>query len=259
LKRASGFRVRSSGLKSSENSVPQFFIKDSDIDGSRTVIRGDDCHHLINVRRVKSGDMLRLRSDTGRGFTARVSEVTGSEISLVILEETAAGDGIVNISLYMALLKSGNFEFVLQKAVEVGVNRIVPVTSSRTVPDPMKKIDNKLERWSKIISGAAKQCFRSNMPVLDLPLTFSDALKNDDSVMKLIAHPGAVTELRDYLSSSKRPDSISLLVGPEGGFSESEINSASERGWVPVNFGTTHLRAETAAVILPSLVIYHWS
>jgi 16S rRNA (uracil1498-N3)-methyltransferase len=239
--------------------VPQFFINEIDINGSKTVIRGDDCHHLINVRRIKIGDVLRLRSDTGRGFTARISEVTRSEIHLTILEETAAGDGTVSISLYMALLKSGNFEFVLQKAVEVGVNRIVPVTSSRTVPDPGKKIDNKHERWSKIISGAAKQCFRSNMPVLDLPLTFSDALKNDDSVMKLIAHPGAVTELRDYLSSSVRPDSVSLLVGPEGGFTEAELNSASEKGWIPVNFGTTHLRAETAAVILPSLVIYHWS
>jgi 16S rRNA (uracil1498-N3)-methyltransferase len=239
--------------------VPQFFIKESDIDGIKTVIRGDDCHHLINVRRVKTGDLLRLRSDTGKGFTARVSEVGRTEISLVIIEETAAGDETVSISLYMALLKSGNFEFVLQKAVEVGVNRIVPVTSSRTVPDPGKKIDNKHERWSRIISGAAKQCFRNNMPVLELPLAFSDALKNDDSDMKLIAHPGAVTELRDYLSSSERPESVSLLVGPEGGFTETELNSASEKGWVPVNFGTTHLRAETAAVILPSLVIYQWS
>ncbi len=238
--------------------MPQFFIKESDIDGSETIIRGDDCHHLINVRRVKAGDVLRLRSDTGKGFTARVSEVGRSGVSLTILEETAALDEIVSISLYMALLKSGNFEFVLQKAVEVGVKRIVPVTSSRTVPDPGKKIDNKHERWSKIISGAAKQCFRSNMPLLELPLTFPDVLKKDDSVMKLIAHPGAVTELRDYLSSCDRPDSVSLLVGPEGGFTEAELNSASEKGWITVNFGTTHLRAETAAIILPSLVIYHW-
>lgn len=242
--------------------MPQFFIKEADISGQTVVLKGDDCHHLINVRRISAGDLLRLRSENGRGYTARVTDIERMEIRLDILEETAPGEGPVNILLYVALLKGGNFEFVLQKAVEVGVNRIIPVLSSRTVPDPGKKIEDKHERWNKIVSGAAKQCFRSSMPVLDYPLSFSDVLEKDISVMKLIAHPGALTELRDHLALSGKtgkPDSVSLLVGPEGGFSESEISSASAHGWVPVNFGTTHLRAETAAVILPSLVIYHWS
>jgi len=239
--------------------VPQFFIKENDINGNKAVIRGEDCHHLINVRRIKIGDVLRLRAENCKGYIARVSEIEREEIGLAIIEESPADGEAVNISLYMALLKGGNFEFVLQKAVEIGVNRIIPITSSRTVPDPGKKIDDKHARWSKIVSGAAKQCFRSNMPELELPLTFSDAVKNDNSVMKLIAHPGAITELRDFLSSAVKPDSVSLLVGPEGGFSDMELNSASEKGWIPVNFGTTHLRAETAAVILPSLVIYQWS
>ena len=248
-----------SGLKNSGNNVPQFFIKESEVDDKKAVIRGEDCHHLVNVRRIKTGDVLRLRSETGKGYIARVSDIQHDEIGLIIIEESLSDNEPVNISLYMALLKGGNFEFVLQKAVEVGVNRLIPITSSRTVPEPGKKIDDKHIRWSKIISGAAKQCFRSNMPILDLTISFSHAIKNDDSVMKLIAHPGAITELRDFLSSAEKPDSVALLVGPEGGFSEAELNSASEKGWIPVNFGTTHLRAETAAVILPSLVIYQWS
>jgi len=239
--------------------VPQFFIKENDIDNGRVVIRGDDCHHLVNVRRVKTGDLLRLRSESGKGYSARITEIGRMDISLAIIEEIGPDQKIVNISLYMALIKGGNFEFVLQKAVEVGVNRIIPVISSRTVPDPSKKLDEKHARWSKIISGAAKQCFRSNIPGIEYPVTFSDTIKNDNSLMKLIAHPGAVTELRDYLSSCEKPESVSILVGPEGGFSDLEIISASEKGWMPVNFGTTHLRAETAAVILPSLVIYQWS
>ncbi len=239
--------------------MPQFFIKDTDIDGTRAVIHGEDCHHLINVRRAKSGDLLRLRTENGKGYTARIKEIGRAEIILTLLEQTGSVEDTVDISLYMALIKGGNFEFVLQKAVEVGVNRIIPVISSRTVPDPAKKIDVKHERWSKIISGAAKQCFRNNIPEIDYPLTFSDAIKKDNSVMKLLAHPGAVTELRDYLSSSEKPETVSLLVGPEGGFTDQEISSASDKSWVPVNFGTTHLRAETAAVILPSLVIYQWS
>ena len=239
--------------------MPQFFIKEEDLNGDRAVIRGDDCHHLVNVRRVKTGDLLRLRSADGKGYTARISGIGAAEISLTLLAETVTNEEPVNISLYMALIKGGNFEFVLQKAVEIGVNRIIPVITSRTVPDPSKKIDDKLERWRKIISSAAKQCFRTNIPGIEYPLSFSETIKKDDSVIKLIAHPGSVTELRDFLSSSGKPGSVSLLVGPEGGFSDSEIISASGEGWIPVNFGATHLRAETAAVILPSLLIYQWS
>ncbi len=239
--------------------MPQFFIKDADVAGEKAVIRGEDCHHLINVRRAKIGDLLRLRSENGKSYLARISSIEKKEINLILLEETIAGEEPVNISLYMALIKGGNFEFVLQKGVEVGVNRIIPVITSRTVPDPAKKLEEKHTRWSKIISGAAKQCFRSNIPVVEYPVSFSDAVKKDNSAMKLLAHPGAVTELRDYLSSSVKPESVGMLVGPEGGFSDQEISSASENGWIPVNFGSTHLRAETAAVILPSLVIYQWS
>lgn len=239
--------------------MPQFFIKESDIVDGKVVIRGEDCHHLINVRRVKNGNVLRLRSESGKGYSAVILDIGSMEISLKIIDETASNPEPVNILLYMALIKGGNFEFVLQKAVEIGVNRITPVISSRTVPDPSKKSDVKHDRWSKIISSAAKQCFRCNIPVVDYPQTFADTIKQESAGMKLIAHPGAVTELRDYLSSADKPETVSLLVGPEGGFSDQEITSASDNGWIPVNFGTTHLRAETAAIILPSLVIYQWS
>ncbi len=239
--------------------MPQFFIREGDINGGSAVIRGEDCHHLVHVRRVKAGDLLRLRSADGRGYTGRISSVGASEITLTITDEIMSAGEPVDISLYMALIKGGNFEFVLQKAVEIGVNRIIPVITSRTVPDPSGKTDQKMDRWNKIIAGAAKQCFRSGIPVLEYPSAFSDVIKNVSSAIRLIAHPGAVTELRDFLSTSERPSSVSLLVGPEGGFSETEILSATDAGWIAVNFGTTHLRAETAAVILPSLVIYQWS
>jgi 16S rRNA (uracil1498-N3)-methyltransferase len=189
---------------------------------------------------------------------ARVSEIGSSSVFADLIAENKTDGELPDITLYMALLKGGNFEFVLQKAVEVGVNRIIPVISSRTVPDPAKKISEKHSRWVRIISGAAKQSMRSGMPEMGYPLSFSDAVKNCSSPVKLIAHPGADTGLRVYLSSMEKPESVSLLVGPEGGFSEQEIELASGSGWEPVNFGSTHLRAETAAVILPSLIIYQW-
>lgn len=239
--------------------MPQFFIDDADINGAKAVIRGDDSHHLINVRRIREGDLLRIRTLSGKGYITRVTGIDWGEVTVGILEENNSGQVTADITLYMSLIKGGNFEFVLQKAVEVGVNRIVPVMTSRTVPDPSKKAYDKLARWTRIVSAASKQCLRSNIPEVEMPVAFSEALKRDRSAMKLIAHPEALTELRDYLSSSEKPESASIFVGPEGGFSEGELNEASDAGWMPVNFGSTHMRAETAAVILPSLLIYHWS
>jgi 16S rRNA (uracil1498-N3)-methyltransferase len=239
--------------------MPQFFIRDEDFKGETAFIRGDDFHHLVNVRRVRKGERIRIRDASGKGYISMVSDITGSGIRLSVIEESGTVSEQVEVYIYMCLIKGGNFEYVIQKTVEVGVQRIIPVISERTVPDPGKKMDEKRERWNRIALGAAKQCLRSSIPQIGFPLDFSEAVKETFSDIKIIAHPEAGTGLREYLSRCRKPDSVSILVGPEGGFTEREIVSANEAGWVPVNCGTTHLRAETAAVILPSLVLYHWS
>jgi len=253
------------------NSVPQFFIKDSDIDDNRAVIKGDECHHLINVRRIRAGDVLDIRTDSGRRFKAEIIRISHSEILLnlpeeIQQEEIQTDHKIIDITLYMSLLKAGNFEFVIQKTVEVGVNKIIPVYTSRTIPEldkksdkkNIKKIEEKHNRWNKIALSAAKQCLRNNIPAVEHPLDFSDAIKDHSSTIRLIAHPGSELELKKFFISNNRPESVSILIGPEGGFTNSELDSASEHGWHTVNFGHTNLRAETAAVIIPALIIYHW-
>ena len=241
------------------NSVPQFFIKESDIDETKATIKGEECHHLINVRRIKIGDILDIRTESGRGFKAEIVNISHSEILLKLLKEIEADQKIIDIALYMSLLKGGNFEFVIRKAAEVGVNRIIPVYSSRTIPEIEKKAEDKLKRWNKIALSAAKQCLRDNIPVIGHPATFDHAVKNCSGSIKLAAHPGSELELKKFLTLKERPESASILIGPEGGFTGSELDLASEHGWNIVNFGHTNLRAETAAIIIPSLIIYQWS
>lgn len=252
-------RVRFSGRKNSEIKVPQFFIREEDLSDGMAVIRGEDFHHLVHVRRVRKGDGIKIRDSKGKGYIARVSDMDSSQIRLTVIEEYDPSPEYIEISLFMCLIKGGNFESVIQKAVEVGVERIIPVISERTVPDPGKKINEKLERWNRIALGASKQCMRSTIPRICYPLDFSEAVKETSSEINIIAHPEAASGLREYLSSIDKPDSAGILVGPEGGFTEREIASAIDMKWVSVNCGATHLRAETAAVILPSLVLYHWS
>lgn len=238
--------------------MPQFFINENEIIGSRAFIRGDDFHHLVHVRRVKAGDQVDVRTSSGDAYTASVTAIENDSIEIILSEKRVSEEETVDITLYLSLIKGANFELAIQKAAEAGVNRIVPVVTSRSVPHLTEKVDDRLVRWNKIVSGAAKQCMRVSIPPVVKPVPFSSAVE-DLNTVKLIAHTSNSVNIREYLSSLTRPDSVSILVGPEGGFSESEVTLAGSRGWVAVRFGATCLRAETAAVVIPSLVIYQWS
>lgn len=239
--------------------MPQFFIKDPAFEGEKAVIRGEDFHHLVNVRRISKGDIISIRDICGKGFKAQVTDLGSDEITLSVLEKSGVETGYIEISLYMCIVKGSGFESAIQKAVEAGVDRIIPVISERTVPHPMKRISEKHERWKRIALEASKQSMRRTITDVSFPLHFPEAVMETYSEIKLIAHPGADIKLRSYLSSIPEPVSAAILVGPEGGFSRSEIELACGKFWVPVSCGSNHLRAETAAVVLPALVIYHWS
>lgn len=239
--------------------LPQFFINNENIKDNSILITGSDSYHLSRVRRVKPGTKIMLRSDDGRGFMARVESILPDGINAKIISEFKTDDSTPEITLYMALLKGGNFEFVIQKTVELGVSRIVPVVTERTVPDPDKMNERKIERWEKISAEACKQCLRPIPALIESPVSFNEILSEDISGLKIICHPGADYRMKNALAMSDDRKYVSLLVGPEGGFSDREISEAQKAGWICANLGVTHLRAETAAIVLPSIVVYEWS
>lgn len=238
--------------------MPQFFIDDQDITDGYALIKGEDYRHLVHVRRIKTGTALNLAGSSGTSYCGVVSGIDQSAVRIKIKSSYKKSGVGPDIVLYMCLLKGGNFEYAIRKSVEVGVNRIIPVISERTVPDPDKKIEQKAERWNRIASEACKQCMRSGSVQVELPLYFEDAVESDNSVIRIAGHPGAKLQIRDFLSGKTSPDSVSIMIGPEGGFSEGEIALAEKTGWTILNFGMTHLRAETAAAVIPALVIYEW-
>lgn len=241
------------------NDLPQFFINSSSIIDGKVLISGTDSEHLSRVRRVKKGTEVMLRADSGKGFIARVDEVTKEGILTTIIDELKTDNSIPDITLYMALLKGGNFEFIIQKTVELGVNRIIPVFTERTIPDPERINEKKNERWNKIAAEACKQCLRVSHAIVESPLSYKAVIDEDILGLKIICHPGAAVSIKTALESVAERRHISLLIGPEGGFSEREIAAAQNAGWIPGNLGLTHMRAETAAIVIPAIVIYEWS
>lgn len=236
--------------------MPRFFVKQQNFHDGNVYIEGDDFRHLVHVRRIKKGATLYMYDESGSLFYGVVAEISQKQVMVRIAgvyEKQVPG---LNITLYMCLIKGGNFEYAVQKAAEVGVSRIIPVISERTVPDPDKKLELKTERWNRIAAEACKQCMRNSLVRVGLPVMFSDALLIDDSQLKLIGHPGAETDLKEYILLQQDFNTAGILIGPEGGFTAEELKSANDAGWTAVNFGFTHLRAETAAAVIPALVIY---
>lgn len=236
--------------------MPQFFITSSDIVDNRCRIGGDDFRHLVTVRRAKPGDSIRLRDERGASLTARIALITDEFIEADIIGGSEAGPLPVEITLCMCLLKGKNFDSVLEKAVEIGVARIIPVVSERTVPRPAGG-EMRTGRWDKKAEEAAKQSLRESVPRVERVTAFSDLIASRRDPALIIAHPGAALPMKEYLHG-RRPCAVSLLVGPEGGFSPAETAAAAAAGWMAVNLGASHMRAGTAAAVLCGVIMYEW-
>jgi len=236
--------------------VPQFFVKSSDIILNTCRITGDDFRHLVAARRIRRGDNIQLRNETGSCLSGRVVEISDSFIEVTVLEELNCVHRPVEITLCMSLLKGKNFDRLIEKAVEIGVSRIIPVVSERTTPHPTDA-QAKLKRWKRKALEAAKQCMTASVPEVERIHSFQEMIDASHAGIRMMAHPGSEVSMKDFLRQRRHVKAV-LLVGPEGGFSQKEVDDAVHAGWACVNFGFSQLRAGTAAVVLCGIIIYEW-
>lgn len=236
--------------------MPQYFINREQISGGVCVLSGADFHHLANVRRARPGDKISLRCGAGELFEGEISKVGADFIEAKIISIFEEEKKItLALTLCAALIKGGAADDIVRRATEIGVKKIIPMITERTITGSRDKMNDKLGRWQRIAAEAAKQCLRDDIPLLGEVSSFKDLVKGIAG-LKLIAHPEAVLRLNDI---SRPPDGgATLFIGPEGGFSQTEINIAEATGAIPVCFGTSHLRAETAGTVIPAIIIHNW-
>jgi len=237
--------------------MPQYFVLPEDSDGALCRVRGEDFHHLARVRRAAPGDEVELRLPDGSAVAARVLSIGAEALTAEIIDKKSPSVVPLNLTLYASLLKGKLFDLVVRKAVELGVMRVVPMITERTVVDVDGKEDRRRERWSRIAAEAAKQCMRPDVPGVHGVLGFGEAL-DEGAGVRIIAHPDCGDSARE-IRASEAGCEAALMVGPEGGFSGRELSAAKEKGWRVMSFGSTQLRAETAALVLPAILIYEWS
>ena len=239
-----------------------FFVRPEQISGKEAYIEGPDWNHAANVLRVKPGEQVLLSAGEDRDYLCSVREVdrTSQRILLSVLEENRDIRELpVKISLYQGLPKSDKMELIIQKAVELGAARVVPVETARCVIKlDRKKAEAKRNRWQAISESAAKQSGRSVIPEVAMPMSFAAALKEAaGSDVRLIPYENAegMDRTRRILDSVQPGQKVAVFIGPEGGFEETEIRQAEEAGFEAVTLGKRILRTETAGFVVLSLLM----
>lgn len=238
----------------------QFFVEEAQISETEIRIEGSDVNHIKNVLRMKCGEKIRISSDTGRNFYCTVSELTDEFVLADILEELEENTELPNkIYLFQGLPKSDKMELIIQKAVELGVYEIIPVSMKNCVAKlEEKKAASKIARWQEIAKSAAKQSKRSLVPKVQMPMSYKLAVqraKELDLLFIPYENERGMQATRDALSQIQKGQSIGIFIGPEGGFDNSEIELVREDGKL-LSLGNRILRTETAGLAMLSMLVY---
>lgn len=241
----------------------QFFVDSSQITGNEIRITGNDVNHIKNVLRMKTGDELSVSNGVDqREYRCGILSMEDHEIicELRFVKE----DGLElasHIYLFQGLPKADKMELIIQKAVELGIYEIVPVSTARAVVklEP-KKEQSKIARWQGISEAAAKQSKRRIIPKIASVVSFKEAVRQAGE-MDIAFIPYELAEDMNYtkslVESIKPGQSVAIMIGPEGGFEEKEINLAKEAGIKPITLGRRILRTETAGFTILSWIMYH--
>lgn len=238
--------------------MPRFFVEKEELHESFMVLTGENAAHA-KVLRLKNGDEVTVCDAEGTDYRCTVNDVASGQISLVVhAVEPSKSEAAVRCSVYMAFAKGDKFEHVIQKATELGADEIVCFPSSRCVSKPDEKsLAKKLDRWQKIAASAAEQSRRGRIPkVLALPSYAAALTRAAQADLALYFYENEESFTLKNAVESREFSSVSILTGPEGGFSEEEVAQAAAAGLKICTLGKRILRCETAPLCALSAVMY---
>lgn len=237
----------------------QFFVTEEQIGREFITITGGDVNHIKNVLRMKPGETIRVSNQKGQDYFCKITEVGEEFIQADILETEAATTELPGkIYLFQGIPKGDRMENVIEKAVELGVYEIIPVSMRYCVVKlDEKKQQAKLKKWQALAMAAAKQSKRSLVPNIHPVMSYKEALAyalQADVCLVPYENQAGMEGTKASLSKIKGKRSVSIIIGPEGGFAPEEIEAAGERGEV-ISLGKRILRADTAAITAMSMVM----
>lgn len=235
--------------------MPRFFTET--INENKGIISGDDAKHIAKVLRMHAGEKLVACDCQGYDYDCVIESLSDKEVELSVERKySSETEPSVSVTLYQAMPKSDKMELIIQKAVELGVSAIVPVQTKRCVSRPdAKSMAKKLERYNRIALEAAKQCGRGRIPQVLPMLDFADAIKAmKEDQRAFLFYENSTSSFRKELEQGV--NSVSIMVGAEGGFEEEEVQKALDLGIASLSLGKRILRCETAPLAALSIIMY---
>lgn len=245
--------------------MPKFFIKTENLKENKEIwIAGSDVNHIKNVLRKKIDDKINIcNSDTQKNYECVIKNIEENKIVCKILDEVKSlAESNLNITIFQGLPKSDKMELIIQKATELGVKTIVPVITKRTVIKLKDKDkQNKVDRWRKIAEVAAKQSGRDIIPTIENIINIADIKFDEfDKIFVLYENEEKISikdEIEQLKNDNKEELNIGIVIGPEGGFAESEIEQLRLNQNVSVvTLGKRILRTETVALVVSGILMY---
>jgi len=236
--------------------MQRYFIEEENKQGNTVTISGQDFHHIKNVMRCVKGDKVIITLPSGESYEATIASFSNDSVNLDITKELNEKNKTMNLSIAQSLIKKDHFELVLQKTTELGVKELFPIMTQRSII----KLDNlskKMPRYQTIVKEASEQSERTQLPKIH-ELSTIKTLPYELFDVVLIAYARETdNQLRSVISEIGKHNKVLVLIGPEGGFSDTELEYLDTVGTF-VSLGDTILRSETAAIYVASAFRYLW-
>jgi 16S rRNA (uracil1498-N3)-methyltransferase len=238
--------------------VPRFFLPSEEWSETTPCLREDEARHCSQVHRCAPGQTIQLMDGAGRSGTAEILSATKNEVCLTLLQSQQHPHPTQHLTLCAAVTKGDSYEWILEKAVELGANTILPVISERVIVRlSPADAQRKQQKWQRLVQEACKQCGQPWMPQVLEPSSLLQTLARvPASTQRFCA---ALTATAQHLSPQQLSQQMdkALLIGPEGDFTSAEYDAIERSGWTPWTLGSLTLRSETAAIHALSLLTYH--
>lgn len=247
--------------RSTEKIMARFFVDTADVQENTIYIRSkEDIKHISKVLRLKEGDKLEISDSFKWEYEAQIEFIEQDIIELSVLgKQEFEREPEVRVTLFQGIPKQAKMETIVQKCVELGVDRIIPVFMDRTVVTDKGNFNKKIDRWQKVSAEAVKQCRRGLIPEVSEPVKTAEMLEMMKSFDMILFPYESETgrTIKDSLRGlESKPASIAMVIGPEGGFSDKEADALKEIGADCVSLGKTILRTETAGMAALAMVMY---
>ena len=238
--------------------MPRFFVDKEQISDNYISIIGDDVKHIKKVLRLREGEDIEVCDGCGEDFECKIESLSDDVVRAEILNRRQnVAEAPIEITVFQGMPKNDKMDYIVQKCVELGVCRIVPVITKRAVSIP-RDAEKKTARWQRIADEAAKQCGRGILPKVENTMNFADAIKamSDADAISFMPYECEKEGSLSALLRSTDKKKINVFIGPEGGFDETEVEKAKCAGIHTVTLGPRILRTETAPLAVCSAIMY---